>query len=44
LSFSHAARQTSARAASISVAMSATMKPTPWNVPIGLPNCLRSRA
>ena len=40
-SLSHAARQTSPRAASISVAMSATMKATPWNVPIGRPNCSR---
>jgi len=34
-------RQTRPRAASISVAMSATMKATPWNVPIGRPNCSR---
>ena len=40
-SLSQAARQTSARAASISVAMSATMNATPWNVPIGRPNCSR---
>ena len=40
-SLSQAARQTRPRAASISVAMSATMKATPWNVPIGRPNCSR---
>ena len=40
-SLSQADRQTRPRAASISVAMSATMKATPWNVPIGRPNCSR---
>ena len=40
-SLSQAAFQTIARAASISVAMSATMNATPWNEPIGRPNCSR---
>ena len=41
---SQAARHTSRRAASISVAMSASMKAMPWCMVIGLPNALRSVA
>ena len=41
---SHAARHTSSRAASISVAMSASMKAIAWCCTIGLPNCTRSLA
>src|SRR6266508_2676402 len=39
-----AARQTSRRAASTSMAMSASLKPTPWRSRIGRPNASRSRA
>ena len=35
----HAARSVSSSAASSSVAMSASWKPTPWKRPIGWPNC-----
>ena len=40
-SSSHDACQTSSRAASISVAMSATRKLIPWFMAIGCPNCTR---
>ena len=39
-----AARRVSSSAASISVAMSARLKPMPWNRPIGCPNCRRVAA
>ena len=42
--FSHAARQVKSRAASISVSMSASMKPTAWWSMIRLPKVLRSPA
>ena len=41
---SHAARQTSILAASISVAMSASMKLIPWFMMIGRPKAWRSLA
>ena len=40
----HAARHTSRRAASISVAMSASLNAMPWFMMIGLPNASRSLA
>jgi hypothetical protein len=40
-SISHAACQVNRRAASISAAMSATRKLTPWLIAIGCPNWIR---
>ena len=41
-SFSQPARQTSARAASVSTIMSAIICCTSWKLAIGFPNCWRS--